>query len=68
MAAVGVDCYGDSPSQRMRIVQQFGLRTFVRGKAYVPLSGFPPGVTSDNYKIAAGIFAFTIPFILFLLE
>jgi hypothetical protein len=45
-AAVAADC-GSGLSQQGRVVQNFGLRTFVQRKPYVPLSGLPLGVTSS---------------------
>ena len=48
-AAVASDCAtGQSISQQMRIIKSFNLRTNVKGKSYVPLSGLPPGVTSGT--------------------
>ena len=48
-AAVASDCAtGQSISQQMRIIASFNLRTNIKGKSYVPLSGLPPGVTSGT--------------------
>jgi hypothetical protein len=48
-AAVAADC-SSGVTQQSRIVRSFGLRTFVTGKPYVPLSGLPPGVTSNTIQ------------------
>jgi hypothetical protein len=62
-ASVGADCHGSSVSQKMKVIQSFGLRTFVKGKPYVPLSGFPPGVLSSDVSYS-WISTFLIPAVL----
>ena len=60
MAAVIASCApGNSVQDQSKLIPNFGLRTIIKDKYYVPLSGLPVGVTSGGTSAGFALTALT---------